>query len=130
MAGGTQSPWIFEVIAGYVNEEESPEQVVHREMREESGLEVKAMTHIASYWVSPGASSERVIAYCASIDASKAEGIHGLEEENEDIRVLALPFADAYSAVLSGEINNGAAILTLQWLKINRNKIRKQWLDR
>lgn len=130
MVENKQSPWIFEVVAGYVNEGESSEQVVHRETHEESGLKVKAMEHIASYWVSPGASTEKVIAYCAQVDAAKASGVHGLDEEHEDIRVFALPFAEAYAGVVSGAINNGAAILTLQWLHINRDRIRKNWLKK
>ena len=50
-------------------------------------------------------------------------GVHGLEHEQEDILVRIVPFEQAYNGIASGEINNAATIIALQWLKIHQRSI-------
>jgi ADP-ribose pyrophosphatase len=73
--------------------------------------------------VSPGGTNERVAIYCASVDSADMGGIHGLEEEHEDIRVITLPFSEALKALESGVINNAATIIALQWLTIHQKEV-------
>jgi ADP-ribose pyrophosphatase len=56
-----------------------------------------------------------------------AGGIHGLEEEGEDIRVLVWSLTEALAAVRDGRINNAASIIALQWLALNRDEVRGRW---
>jgi ADP-ribose pyrophosphatase len=56
----------------------------------------------------------------AEVDSSGAGGIHGLAEENEDIRVVVVPRAVAIAAIEQGLINNAMAIIALQWLQIRK----------
>jgi ADP-ribose pyrophosphatase len=119
------SPWLFEVVAGIVEEGEHPEDVARREALEEANCELAALLPISSYWSSPGGSSEKIHLYCALVDSTGLGGIHGLADENEDIRVHLIPFDQAYQAIESGEINNAATIIALQWVKLNQNQLKQ-----
>ena len=98
---------------------ESPEQVALRELEEEAGLKATSLQQINSYLASPGGSTERFYGFLATVDAGKALGIHGLDEEHEDIRVVVMSRQDAYNAVTSGQIDNASTIIGLQWLQLN-----------
>ena len=56
--------------------------------------------------------------------------IGGLPEEGEDIRVHTLAANDVFAELLSGAFNNAAAIICLQWLQINRQRLREQKITR
>lgn len=117
------TPWLLELVAGMVEDGESPEEVAIRETEEEAGCAFKKLIPIHSYLVSPGGTSERIHLYCGLLDSEGVGGIHGLEHENEDIRLVVVPFEQAWSWVESGEIDNAAAIIALQWLKMNRDSL-------
>jgi ADP-ribose pyrophosphatase len=59
-------------------------------------------------------------------DLSQAGGIYGLPEEGEDIRVHILPASDVFAELLNGAFNNAAALICLQWLQMNRTRLRMQ----
>lgn len=117
------TPWLLEVVAGMIEQGESPESVACREAEEEVGCSPKELIPISSYWSSPGGTSEKVHLYCSLIDSSGLGGIHGLEDEQEDILVRIIPFSIAYDAIESGEINNAATIIALQWLKLRHTEL-------
>jgi len=81
---------------------------------------------ITRYFPSPGGSDERVHLYCALVDSRGAGGIHGLEEEGEDIRVTTWARADAIEAMQQGLIDNAASIIALQWLAMNAESLQAQ----
>lgn len=120
------SPWLLELVAGMVEEGESPEQVAIREAQEESGCKVDKLLPVCQYWVSPGGSSERLHVFCASINSAGMGGIFGLQEEHEDIKVHVVPCETAFNAVRSGRINNAATIIALQWLQLNYAWVKEQ----
>lgn len=122
-----QSPWLLELVAGMNEPGEHPEQVAHREAREEADLTLQALAPICHYLATPGGSNEMVHLYCARVDAYGAGGLHGLAEENEDIRVSIWPLEEALSALESGVINNAPAIIALQWLALNETGLARRW---
>lgn len=122
------SPWLFEVVAGVIERGETPDAVAKRELQEEAGLDCQALHGFCDYWVSPGGMSERVHLFVAHIDARQANGIHGVADEHEDIRVFTLPLSDAVQAVFDGQIDNSATIIALQWLALNKSLIQQRWI--
>jgi len=120
-----RSAWLWELVAGIVETGETNEQVAHREAREEAGCEITKLIPIHEYWVSPGGTNERISIYCGLVDSRGIGGIHGLPEENEDIRALVVSFEVALLALEDGIINNAASIIALQWLQLNRDKFVK-----
>lgn len=125
--GQTERPWCIETVSGFCDQaHESPEQVARREVIEETGCELLDLIPIGEFYVSPGISVERISLFCGRVDASAAQGIHGLEHEGEEMRVVVMPFAEAM-AELFGRLNSTSIIITLQWLQANRERIRAQW---
>ncbi|HAU5549152.1 TPA: ADP-ribose diphosphatase [Proteus mirabilis] len=124
----SQTPWLLEVIAGMVEEGESPEEVVRREATEEAGITIGRCKPLVSYLSSPGGTSERMYVYVGEVDATTATGIHGLACENEDIRVHVVSREQAYQWVEEGIIDNAASVIALQWLQLHHVTLRKDWL--
>jgi len=116
------SPWIFEVVAGMIEPGESPEDVAIRETLEETGATINKLTHICDYLVSPGGTDEKLHLYMAKVDSQDICGIHGLPDEGEDIKVHVIPCQTAFEGIKSGALNNGATIVALQWLEIQKLK--------
>lgn len=122
------NPWQLELVAGLIDKEEAPEQVAYREAIEEANLEILELLPIATYYPSVGGSNEYIYLFIGRCDSSKAGGIHGLEEEGEDIRTHIWSYQQAVKNLKQGLIQNAAGIMAMQWLMLNRNKVRKQWL--
>lgn len=120
-------PWLREIVAGVIGSDESSEDVVRREAIEEAGCTITELIPICDYLVSPGGTSETISLYCGKVNAAGVGGIHGLEEENEDIKVTAIPFDNALSLLNSGKINSASPIMALQWLALNHQRIRALW---
>lgn len=119
--------WLVELVAGLIDKDETPEDVARREAEEEAALTLTSLWPITQYFPSPGGSDEFVHLFLGRCDSSGAGGVHGLEEEGEDIRVQVWPFEDALQAVRDGRINNAASIIALQWLALNRAEVRGLW---
>jgi ADP-ribose pyrophosphatase len=118
-----ESPWLYEVVAGMTEPGESPEDVILRELAEEAGMKPSKILPICQYFTSPGGTDEALVLFCAVGDLTQVEGIHGLAEEHEDIRVLVLPEQEVFESLYNGRFNNAATLICLQWLFINRHKI-------
>ncbi|MFT5283652.1 MAG: ADP-ribose pyrophosphatase [Kangiellaceae bacterium] len=121
------NPWLIEVVAGIVEQGENFEEVCHREAQEEAGVTLTKLIKMNSYLASPGACTERIHVYLGCVDASTASGIHGLDNEAEDIKVLRVPFDDAVAWLNKGKIDNSTAIIAIQWLMLNKQKVLENW---
>lgn len=121
------TPWKLELVAGMIEEGETPEEVARREAVEEAGLTAGRTKPISNYLSSAGGTTERLIVYVGEVDASVAKGNHGLEEENEDILVHVVSRSQAYQWVEEGKIDNAAAIIALQWLELHYKQLSDEW---
>jgi ADP-ribose pyrophosphatase len=119
--------WLTEIVAGVIDDGESADDVARREMEEETGCPVTALEPIGSYLSSPGGTSESVALFVGRVDSRKAGGIHGLTDENEDIKVLARPWSEVEAGLKAGMFTNAATLIALQWLALNREALRRRW---
>ncbi len=122
-------PWLLEVVAGIIEPGEDPSDVVERESGEECGLAVTRLERIMDWLASPGGSSEVLSLYVGRVDTTDAGGLHGLAEENEDIRARVFSVDEALALLADNTINNATAIIALQWLARNRDALRRRWTD-
>ncbi|HHG3565205.1 TPA: ADP-ribose diphosphatase [Vibrio parahaemolyticus] len=122
-----EHPWQLEIVAGMIDRDESAEEVIRREAEEEADITVGRVASVTSYYPSSGGCSEKLDVFVGEVDASKAHGIHGLDYEDEDIRVHVLSREQAYQWVKDGIFENGASIIALQWLQLNHQELRSQW---
>ena len=114
------NPWLMEVIAGMVEPGESPQNVAVREAKEEAGLELETPRLIRQYYSSPSSTSEQVYIYYAEADLSTVGGVHGLEEEDEDILVHTVTTNEAILMMEEGVIKNAISLVAVQWLQYQR----------
>ncbi len=128
-AVASDSPWLLEIIAGMVEEGESYEDTVHREAVEEACCELTELESIGKVYVSPGGSSETAQIYCGKVDISTIKlGYAGLDDEGEDIRIHITSYDEAVAALNTGKICSAPAVIGLQWLQLNRARLRKKWV--
>ncbi|MFK5949340.1 MAG: NUDIX domain-containing protein [Methylococcales bacterium] len=129
-AGAILNPdraWLLEIVAGAIEEGETAEEVAYRESVEEAGCEIEELTLINEFYTTPGGASERISLFLGKVDSSNIGGIHGLDEEHEDIMVSTIKFDEAFKMIEDGRIESGIPIIAIQWLYINRDKLRKKW---
>jgi ADP-ribose pyrophosphatase len=109
--------WIVEVMAGMIDPGESPDAALRREIAEELGYRADRIDHIATFYVSPGGSSERILLYYAEVggDERVSEG-GGVPGEYEDIRIVRLSLDEARAALSDGRLTDAKTIIGLQWV--------------
>ncbi|UYV35797.1 NUDIX domain-containing protein [Rhodobacteraceae bacterium D3-12] len=124
---GDKAPWMLEPIAGRIDGFETPRSTAEREAVEEAGLRLERLEPIASYYGTPGYSTEMFYSFIGIADLPKsAAGMGGVEDEHEDIRSHVVSFNDAMALIDSGEANNGPLILSLLWLAKERARLMAQ----
>ena len=119
-------PWVLECAAGIIDPGETPEQVVIREAKEETGVCVTSVKPITTYFASPGGISERLYVFCGRVDVSDLPAFAGLDTENEDIRVVVLSSDEVQQMLSDGKFNNALTIIAVQWFVLNKEKLRKE----
>lgn len=127
-----QSPWLLEIVAGLIDAQEGPKDAALREAQEEAGCDILDLYSVCEYFVSPGGSNEYLQIFCGRVDTGKinlsqANSIFGLQKENENIRALILPVEEALDLVRAGHIKTAPAIISLQWLQLNREWLKQLW---
>ncbi|MDD5125502.1 NUDIX domain-containing protein, partial [Methylovulum sp.] len=106
--GALQQPdkaWLVEIVAGAIEEGETAVETAYREALEEAGCAIEELLEISRFYTTPGACAERLTLFCGKVDSTNVGGIHGLDEEHEDILVRAVDFADAYKMLETCEID-------------------------
>ncbi|WP_211321784.1 ADP-ribose diphosphatase [Photobacterium indicum] len=120
------TPWQLEIVAGIIEPGESAHDVACREAVEEAGLMVTDLEKVTRYLSSSGGCSEALDVFVGRVDSTQAQGIHGLIDEGEDIRVHVITRQEAYQWVVSGKIENAASIIALQWLQLNYLRLQSK----
>ncbi len=120
-------PWQLEAVAGRCDVGETPEATARREAREEAAIELGRVARIAGYYTSPGIMAEHITAFVGEADLGDAGGVHGLAEEDEDIRVIVTPLSEALELVAIGEVGNAPLLLSLLWLGGQADRLVEMW---
>jgi len=114
----TGEGWLTECVAGMMEENETPLEVAHREVFEETGLRLRQAELLAHYFFSPGGCSDRVHLYLGTVENSdQPVGIAGLEGEGEEIQAEWVPLQEALKRVDDGKIVDGKTIIALNLLE-------------
>ena len=119
--------WIWEIVAGIIDEGETTEDVARREAREEADLDILELMPMQTFLVSPGGTSETVTQYLGRVDSSKAGGVHGLATEGEDILVGVFSLDEARAMLERGEIASASGLAAMLWLLLHRETVRERW---
>ena len=110
--------WLLELVAGMVDDGESPEETMRREILEETGYVAEELYHISTFYLSPGGSSERIFLYYGEVnDQARQQQGGGLEEEHEEIEVVEMSVERAWKELDAGEIADAKTLVALMWLR-------------
>jgi nudix-type nucleoside diphosphatase (YffH/AdpP family) len=114
---GNDSGMLIEACAGLLDKDNA-EQCILREVREETGYDVRGVRKILEAYMSPGSVTEILHFFVAEYSpAQRADAGGGVEEE--DIEVLEMPFAEALAKIASGEIRDAKTIMLLQYAALH-----------
>lgn len=107
---------MIEACAGLVDDGEQAHDAILREIEEETGYKVHDVKKLFSLYSTPGAVTELLHYFIAEYDEQQkvSEG-GGLDEENENIEVIEMPFEEAFSKINSGEIKDAKTVILLQY---------------
>jgi len=116
---GNKTGYLIECCAGLLDHDNA-EDCIRRETEEETGFRIGQVEKVFEAYMSPGSVTELLYFFVAaySHDMKMHDG-GGLQEENEDIEVLELPFEKALEMIISGEIKDGKTIMLLQYARLN-----------
>lgn len=111
----------IEVCAGAIDNNDSPEATIIREVEEEVGYKIKEAKQVMKAYTSPGALTEKMYLFVAPYsEAMKVNEGGGVIGENEEIEVLELEFSKAIEMMASGEIQDAKTIILLQYAQIHK----------
>lgn len=117
---GNESGMLIEACAGLLDKDNA-EDCIRRETEEETGYKITEVRKVFEAYMSPGSVTE--ILYFFVAEYAKEQKVHeggGLEDDQEDIEVLEIPFEKAMEMIQSGEIKDGKTIMLLQYASIHR----------
>jgi ADP-ribose pyrophosphatase len=121
---GARRAWLLETVAGVQDVGRSAIEVGNKELLEEAGYAVRGgLQPIATFYVSPGGTSERIFLYLGEVDAGERAGEGGgVAAEGEDIEIVELPFDEAMDMIARGEIQDAKTIIALQHLALRKTR--------
>jgi len=120
----SSNPWLLEVVAGIIDENETAEQTAIREANEEAGINITKLIPITSYYPSPGGSDERIHLFLGICNISNIGKFGGLKNEHEDIKIHTINLKTAIKLLEQGKLDNASTIIALQWLNLNLTKLQ------
>ena len=100
---------LLEAPAGGLEEGETPEDGVLRELQEEVGFTAGNLLRMGGFWIAPGFCTEYMHAYIATDLRRSALA----PDEDENIEVAPVPLGDVPGLISSGEIQDGKSIAAL-----------------
>lgn len=101
--------WIWEVPAGTLEPDESPDECMAREVVEEIGWEAESLESLGDLYTSPGFSSQRMHMFVARL--SKHVGTQ--HEDTERIKVHELDWHEVRRMMERNEIRDGKSLVAL-----------------
>jgi nudix-type nucleoside diphosphatase (YffH/AdpP family) len=110
----TGGGWLVEVVAGVIDDGETPAEAARREIREEIGYVARRLERIATFYSSPGSASERVFLFWAEVD--EAGRIGRAEDDEEDVALREYTPAALRAALDEGELVDAKTIIAANWL--------------
>ncbi len=107
---------IYELPAGYIDEDEKPIDSARRELEEETGYKAEKIKLLFSGYLSPGRSKQKMYFFLAD-DLSK--GKKKIEEGEQIDRIIKMKLKDTVKMIKSNKIEDTATIACIDYLVQN-----------
>ena len=125
MLAAGEYPFSDNLGAGAIEPNEDALEAAKREMLEELGLELREarLIHRGAY-VSSGGTSEKIIIVVGFVDSSRAGGVHGNPNENEDILTVVQSAERFIERCMNEDITDLKTLVAGFWLAQHRSTLR------
>ena len=113
---------ILEIVAGKMDQGETPEQSMCREIMEEVGYKIEEsdLTRKKSVYISPGYSTEIIHIFIVKVkDSMKVSNGGGVETEQENLEIIEMNAGEFMLACRKGEIADAKTIISANELLIS-----------
>ena len=101
--------YLYEIPAGTLNEDESPETGAKRELEEEIGVTCKKIEKLSEFYVSPGFLTEKMHVFLAQDFTETEQNL----DEDENVEIEKFTFDEAFEMIRSNEIQDAKTIIGL-----------------
>jgi len=123
--GDGRDGWMIETVAGIVEKGEGLETAAIRETLEETGYQIGKPTPIATFFSSPGGTSERISLYFAEVRDADKRGPGGGDDQ-EAIEIELMTPDELLKQVKGGKIEDPKLIIGAYWLEQQRLGVRRE----
>jgi len=120
---------MIEVVAGRVEGDEPVSEAARRECEEEIGVSPTALVHLFDFMPAPGMTDEFASMFLAAVDSTAVPALSGSPHENEVTEPLLVALDATADIGASGGVYNSFLLLALNWLALNRDRIRPLLAD-
>ncbi len=111
-------PWLLEIVAGMIDNNEDEHYTIKREVLEEVGYQIDSFEKVLTFFTLPGGSSMQVTLFYAEYsDKQKVAVGGGLADENEDIEIIEIEINKVWQMLENAEFIDAKTIIALYWLK-------------
>jgi GDP-mannose pyrophosphatase NudK len=115
---GNDTGMLIETCAGLLDKDD-PEDCIKRETEEETGYKILDVKRVFEAYMSPGSVTEILYSFIGEyVKSMKISDGGGVENEQEEIKVLELSIDKALQMIDTGEIMDGKTIMLLQYIKL------------
>ncbi len=101
--------YLYEIPAGTLNEDESPETGAKRELEEEIGVICEKIEKLSEFYVSPGFLTEKMHVFLAQDFTETEQNL----DEDENVEIEKFTFDEAFEMIRSNEIQDAKTIIGL-----------------
>ena len=111
---------LLETCAGLTGRQD-PKEAMIREIEEETGYRITDLQQVYSAYSSAGSFTEKLFYYVAEYHEHQRQSAGGgLQEEQEELEVIEMPFHEAVAMLHAGKIEDVKTIVLLQYALLNK----------
>jgi ADP-ribose diphosphatase len=115
---GSSDGTMIEAVAGMIRGAETPSAAIIREVYEETGYRISDPEHVATFFSSPGGTSERIFLYYAVVeDADQTGPEGGNRADGEDIRLVKMTPEELFERLRRAAVDDPKLIIAAYHLK-------------
>jgi ADP-ribose pyrophosphatase len=118
---------MVEMVAGRIEDGEVSASAASRECAEEIGVAPQKLLELYSTLSTPGITDEQIVFFVGFVDSSRVLARAGVADESEDIEPFVVSIDEAIAALEDGRVANGILISALQWLALNRSRLKQHF---
>ncbi|MHA1540754.1 MAG: NUDIX domain-containing protein [Alphaproteobacteria bacterium] len=114
----------LEIPIGLIKKTDNLKEIAIKETKEETGLDIKSLEKINSFYPEISSSSRQIHLFYSQINTEEIPTKAGLESEDEFIFVEEISIKESKEMLLNGDFDSSHTSIALSWFFLN-NKDKK-----